>query len=59
VLHTLLSGVTRDRLDLLGEEYFEYVLKKQLKPEGVERLRECVAAKGAENVVLSARASTM
>jgi long-chain acyl-CoA synthetase len=52
VLHTLLSGVTRDRLDLLGEEYFEYVLKKQLKPEGVARLRECVAAKGAENVVL-------
>ena len=34
VLHTLLSGVTRDRLDSLGEEYFEYVLKKQLKPEG-------------------------
>jgi long-chain acyl-CoA synthetase len=52
VLHTLLSGVTRDRLDLLGEEYFEYVLKKQLKPEGVARLRECVAAQGAENVVL-------
>jgi long-chain acyl-CoA synthetase len=52
VLHTLLSGVTRDRLDSLGEEYFEYVLKKQLKPEGVERLRSCVAEKGAENVVL-------
>jgi hypothetical protein len=52
VLHTLLSGVTRDRLDSLGEEYFEYVLKKQLKPEGVERLRACVAEKGAENVVL-------
>jgi long-chain acyl-CoA synthetase len=52
VLHTLLSGVTRDRLDLLGEEYFEYVLKKQLKPEGVERLRACVTEKGAENVVL-------
>jgi long-chain acyl-CoA synthetase len=52
VLHTLLSGVTRDRLDLLGEEYFEYILKKQLKPEGVSRLRECVKSKGAENVVL-------
>ncbi len=52
VLHTLLSGVTRDRLDLLGEEYFEYVLKKQLKAEGVDRLRACVAEKGAENVVL-------
>ena len=52
VLHTLLSGVTRDRLDSLGEEYFEYILKKQLKTEGVERLRACVAEKGAENVVL-------
>jgi thioester reductase-like protein len=52
VLHTLLAGVTRDRLDSLGEEYFEYILKKQLKPEGVERLRACLAEKGAENVVL-------
>ena len=52
VLHTLLSGVSRDRLDSLGEEYFEYVLKKKLKPEGVERLRACLAEKGAENVVL-------
>jgi alcohol-forming fatty acyl-CoA reductase len=52
VLHTLLSGVTRDRLDSLGEEYFEYILKKQLKTEGVERLRACVAEKGVENVVL-------
>jgi hypothetical protein len=52
VLHTLLAGVTRDRLDLLGEEYFEYVLKKQLKPAGVARLRECVAGKGAGKVVL-------
>ena len=52
VLHTLLSGVTRDRMDSLGEEYFEYVLKKQLKPEGVERLRACLAEKGADSVAL-------
>src|SRR5579871_5404350 len=52
VLHTLLSGVTRDRLDSLGEEYFEYILKKQLKTEGVERLKACVEEKGAENVAL-------
>ncbi len=52
VLHTLLSGVTRDRLDSLGEEYFEYILKKQLRTEGVARLRACVAEKGVENVVL-------
>src|SRR5579859_3513092 len=30
LLHTLLRGVSRDRLDLLGEEYFHYVLKPQL-----------------------------
>jgi thioester reductase-like protein len=52
VLHTLLAGVTRDRMDLLGEEYFEYVLKKQLKPGGMARLRECLAGKGAGKVVL-------
>jgi long-chain acyl-CoA synthetase len=39
-------------LDSLGEEYFEYILKKQLKPDGVSRLKACVAEKGAENVVL-------
>ena len=52
VLHTLLAGVTRDRLDSLGEEYFEYILKAKLKPEGVERLRACLAERGAGNVVL-------
>lgn len=52
VLHTLLAGVTRDRLDSLGEEYFEYILKKQLKMEGVARLRTLVSEKGGDNVVL-------
>src|SRR5271167_5129811 len=28
-LHMLLRGTSRDRLDLLGEEYFHYVLKPQ------------------------------
>src|SRR5258708_1908214 len=31
LLYMLLRGVTRDRLDLLGEEYFEYFLKPQLQ----------------------------
>ena len=31
VLHALLRGVSRDRLDLLGEEYFNYELKPKLK----------------------------
>src|SRR5262245_33228430 len=37
-LHTLLRGVSRDRLDLLGEEYFHYVLKPQLRKEAVEKV---------------------
>ncbi|MCI0339402.1 MAG: SDR family oxidoreductase [Acidobacteria bacterium] len=50
VLHTLLRGVSRDRLDLLGEEYFNYVLKPKLKPQGVANLKEAIAR--GENVVL-------
>lgn len=50
VLHTLLRGVTRDRLDLLGEEYFQYALKPQLKAEGVAKLKAAMDA--GERVVL-------
>ncbi|MFQ5778052.1 MAG: SDR family oxidoreductase [Terriglobia bacterium] len=46
VLHTLLRGVSRDRLDLLGEEFFQYVLQPRLKRRGVERLKACLAAQG-------------
>jgi Male sterility protein/haloacid dehalogenase-like hydrolase len=46
ILHALLRGVSRDRLDLLGEEYFEYVLKRQLRAEGLAQLRECMAQNG-------------
>jgi long-chain acyl-CoA synthetase len=42
LLHTLLRGVSRDRLDLLGEEYFHYVLKPQLRSEAVEKLLDAV-----------------
>src|SRR6202167_5839924 len=48
--HTVLRGVTRDRLDLLGEEYFQYKLKPQLKTRGVERVQELV--RGGADVVL-------
>ena len=47
LLHTLLRGVSRDRLDLLGEEYFHYVLKPQLRPEAVEIARPYFAVAGA------------
>jgi thioester reductase-like protein len=46
VLHVLLRGVTRDRLDLLGEEYFHYVLKPALKPRGVEALQRYMSEHG-------------
>jgi len=52
VVHSILRGISRDRLDLLGEEYFQYKLKPRLKPEGVRRLKE-VMDSGAEIVLVS------
>jgi thioester reductase-like protein len=52
VVYSILRGVSRDRLDLLGNEYFDYKLKPQLKPEGVEQLKKAVAS-GAEVVLVS------
>jgi thioester reductase-like protein/phosphoserine phosphatase len=51
-VHTTLRGVTRDRLDLLGEEYFKYKLKPELKTHGAERVRELVRS-GADVVLVS------
>ena len=50
VVHSVLRRVSRDRLDLLGEEYFHYKLRPQLKPEGVRQLRTLVDSR--QNVVL-------
>jgi long-chain acyl-CoA synthetase len=52
LVYSILRGISRDRLDLLGEEYFQYKLKPQLKPEGMEQLRKLVAS-GAEVVLAS------
>lgn len=49
-LHSLLRGVSRDRLDLLGEEYFHYVLKPQLREEAVEKVVSAI--RQGEQVVL-------
>jgi thioester reductase-like protein len=49
-LHLLLRGVSRDRLDLLGEEYFHYVLKPQLREEAVRKI--VAAVREGERVVL-------
>ena len=46
VLHTVLRGESRDRLDLLGDEYFQYFLKPHLKESGVEKLLESVRSGG-------------
>src|SRR4029077_19296297 len=40
------------RLDLLGEEFFQYKLKPRLKREGVEKVRELVES-GADVVLVS------
>ena len=50
VVHAVLRDISRDRLDLLGEEYFQYNLQPRLKPAGVEKLREALA--GGQRVVL-------
>ena len=52
VMHAVLRGESRDRLDLLGEEFFYYYLKPRIKPGGVEKLDEVVAS-GADVVLVS------
>ena len=52
VVHTVLRGVSRDRLDLLGEEYFQYHLRPRLKLAGLAELIRLVES-GAEVVLVS------
>src|SRR6266550_1639092 len=52
VVHTVLRVVSRDRLDLLGEEYFKYKLQPNLKPDGVGQLEKLINS-GAEVVLVS------
>jgi thioester reductase-like protein len=52
VVHTVLRGISRDRLDLLGEEYFKYKLQPYLKIDGVELLKSRIEA-GDEVVLVS------
>jgi len=52
VLHTLLRGVSQDRLDLLGEEYFHYILKPRLNQHSVEKLKEWMAT-GSSVILVS------
>jgi thioester reductase-like protein/phosphoserine phosphatase len=50
IVHTVLRGVSRDRLDLLGEEYFKYKLQPHLKIKGLEELKRLIMS--GEPVVL-------
>jgi long-chain acyl-CoA synthetase len=52
VVYSVLRGISRDRLDLLGQEYFEYKLKPYLKSDGVTRLRQRVDS-GQQVVLVS------
>ena len=52
VLHAVLRHTSRDRLDLLGEEYFEYFLKPRLKLSGVAALKRLIDS-GADVVLVS------
>jgi thioester reductase-like protein len=52
IVYSVLRGITRDRLDLLGDEEFEYKLKPLLKPEGVQHLK-ALQATGANVVLVS------
>jgi Male sterility protein/haloacid dehalogenase-like hydrolase len=52
LLHMVLRGVSRDRLDLLGEEYFQYELKPRIKQAGHAKLQELIAS-GARVVLVS------
>ena len=52
IVHTVLRGVSRDRLDLLGEEYFHYKLKPTISQESARQIKKLVRS-GAEVVLVS------
>ena len=52
VMHAVLRGESRDRLDLLGEEFFHYKLEPRIKQRGVEKLGD-VMVSGASVVLVS------
>ncbi len=51
-VHTVLRGISRDRMDLLGEEYFKYKVQPHLKQDGVRQLAALVET-GASVVLVS------
>ena len=53
LVHLPLKGTSQDRLDLLGEEYFEYKLRNLLNSEGVVAVKQLIAS--GNHVVLVSR----
>jgi alcohol-forming fatty acyl-CoA reductase len=53
LLHVPLRGMSRDRLDLLGEEYFDYVLRPRLEPAAVQEVQRLIGS--GRRVVLVSR----
>ena len=53
LLHLPLRGMSRDRLDLLGEEYFDYVLRPRLEPAAVQEVQRLISS--GRRVVLVSR----
>ncbi|HMD43184.1 MAG TPA: SDR family oxidoreductase [Candidatus Acidoferrum sp.] len=49
-MHSALRGISKDRFELLGEEYFQYELKPRMRRESVEKLIEAV--RNGERVIL-------
>ncbi len=47
-----LRGMSRDRLDLLGEEYFNYVLRSRLRERGIQQIDQLLKA-GRQVVLVS------
>ena len=52
VVYSMLRGISRDRLELLGDEYVHYALKPRLKSKGVEQLKAALA-EGKQVVLVS------
>jgi thioester reductase-like protein/phosphoserine phosphatase len=52
MVHAILRGISRDRLQLLGDEYFHYHLKPGLKPDGLQKL-QALTATGRSVVLVS------
>lgn len=52
LLYAVLRGMSLDRLELLGEEYFEYDLKPQIRAEGIKAFKDATRNRDYRRKVL-------